>query len=124
MSEPNVNAIRVNTRPRMNVRTVVSLGLLSAIAYVVMLLSKMLPQVYGFLQFDLKDTAICIGGFVFGPLAAALISIVVPLIEMISASDTGIIGFIMNVLATASFCCTAAFVYKKIHTRKGAVIGH
>ena len=29
----------------------------------------------------------------------------------------------MNVLATCAFCCTAAFVYKKFHTRKGAVIG-
>ena len=29
----------------------------------------------------------------------------------------------MNVLAAASFCCTAAFVYKRLHTRKGAVIG-
>ena len=123
MSEPNVNAIQVNTRPRMNVRTITSMAMLTAIAYVVMLLSKMLPQVYGFLQLDVKDTVICIGGFVFGPLAAAIISIVVALVEMFTASDTGIIGFIMNVLATASFCCTASFVYKKLHTKKGAVIG-
>ena len=42
---------------------------------------------------------------------------------MFTYSDTGIIGCIMNVLATVSFCCTASFVYKKIHTKKGAVIG-
>ena len=29
----------------------------------------------------------------------------------------------MNALATCAFCCTASFVYKKIHTKKGAVIG-
>ena len=122
MSDPNINAIPVN-RSRMNVRTITSLGMLTAIAYVVMLLSKALPQVSGFLQLDVKDTVICIGGFVFGPLAAAIISIVVALVEMFTVSDTGPIGMIMNVLATASFCCTAAFVYKKIHTKKGAVIG-
>ena len=38
------------------------------------------------------------------------------------ASDTGPIGMLMNVLATASFCCTAAFVYKKMHTKKGAIL--
>ena len=99
------------------------MAMLTAIAYVVMYVSKLLPQVFGFLQLDLKDTAICIGGFVFGPLAAAIISIVVALVEMFTVSDTGIIGCVMNILATASFCCTAAFVYKRFHTKKGAVAG-
>ena len=123
MSDPTVNAIKTNTRPRMGVKTMTSLAMLTAVAYVVMYLSKMLPQVLGFLQLDLKDTVICIGGFVFGPLAAAIIAIVVALVEMFTVSDTGIIGFIMNVLATVSFCCTASFVYKKVHSKKGAVLG-
>ena len=122
MSEPNVNAIPTG-KSKTNVKTITSMAMLTAIAYVVMVLSKMLPQVSGFLQLDLKDTVICIGGFVFGPLAAAVISIVVAAVEMFTVSDTGIIGLIMNMLATCAFCCTAAFVYKKVHTKKGAVIG-
>ena len=122
MSEPNVNAIPM-ARQKGNVKQMVSLAMICAIAFVVMLLSKLLPQVYTFLQLDVKDTVICIGGFVFGPVAAAAVSIIVPLLEMFFASDTGPIGCIMNVLATCAFCCTAAFVYKKFHTRKGAVIG-
>ena len=121
MSLPNtVSAVR---RPAMNTKTMVSLAMLTAIAYVVMYLSKLMPQVMGFLQFDLKDTIICIGGFIFGPLAAALVSIVVALIEMVTVSDTGPIGMIMNILATCAFCCTASFIYKKKHTMTGAVIG-
>ena len=104
-------------------KTVTSLAMLTALTYVAMLLSKLLPQISGFLQMDVKDTVVCIGGFLFGPLSAAIISIVVALVEMFTVSDTGPIGCLMNVLATASFCCTAAFVYKKMHTRKGAVIG-
>ena len=123
MSEPNVSAIKNPARPRMTTRSLTTLAMLTAIAYVVMILSKMLPQVSGFLQLDLKDTIICIGGFLFGPLSAAVISIVVAVVEMFTYSDTGIIGCIMNMLATASFCCTASFVYKKIHTKKGAVLG-
>ena len=49
-----------------------------------------------FLDFDFKDVVICIGGFTFGPLAAAVISILVAFIEMITISTTGPIGFIMN----------------------------
>lgn len=124
MSEPNTNAIPNSaSRPWSNLRTMVSLGMLTAIAYVVMLLSKMLPQVYGFLQLDVKDTVICVGGFLFGPMAAAILSILVPVLEMFFASDTGPIGMLMNLIATASFCCTASYVYRKNHTRKGAVIG-
>ena len=122
MSEPNVTVVS-SPRARMNVKTVTSLGMLTAVAYILMLLSKMLPQVYTFLQLDVQATAITIGGFLFGPLAAATISVVLPVIEMLTVSDTGPIGCIMNVLATASFCCTAAFVYKKMHTKKGAVAG-
>ncbi len=110
-------------RGKQRVRTTVSLALLSAIAYVVMYLSKLLPQVLGFLQFDLKDTVICIGGFIFGPLASALVSIVVAFVEMITVSDTGIWGLLMNIIATCSFCCTASFIYMKMRTMKGAVLG-
>ena len=123
MSDPTVNAIKSGARPRMGVKTMTSLAMLTAVAYVVMILSKMLPQVVGFLQMDLKDTVICIGGFIFGPLSAAVTSIVVAVVEMFTVSDTGIIGLIMNVLATVAFCCTASFVYKKVHSKKGAVIG-
>ena len=122
MSNPNLNAIPNTSYSRTNVKTLTSLAMLSAIAYVVMLLSKMLPQVNGFLQLDLKDTIICMGGFLFGPMAAAAGSFLVPLLEMMFVSDTGIIGFIMNVLSTASFCCISAFMYKKFHTQPGAII--
>ena len=123
MSEPNVNAINTPVRAKTNVKSITTLAMLTAIAYVVMILSKALPQVSGFLQLDLKDTIICVGGFVYGPLSAAVISIVVAVVEMFTYSDTGPIGCIMNALATCAFCCTASFVYKKVHSKKGAVAG-
>ena len=110
-------------RSRMDTRTMVSIAMLTGIAYIVMLLSKNMPSVYGFLDFDFKDVIICIGGFTFGPFAAAIISILVAFIEMITISTTGPWGFLMNVLATCSFSCTACFIYKKMHSKKGAVIG-
>ena len=113
MSEPNVNALKAPVRVKMSTRSLTCLAMLTAIAYVVMILSKALPQVLGFLQLDLKDTIICIGGFLYGPLSAAVISIVVAVVEMFTYSDTGPIGCIMNLLATCAFCCTASYVYKR-----------
>ena len=97
--------------------------LLVALTYLAMLISNMLPKVSGFLQMEIKGTVIAIGGFLFGPLSAAIISIVVAFIEMFTVSDTGIIGCIMNLLAACAFACPAAFIYQKMRTRKGAVIG-
>ena len=112
-----------SSRSRIDLRTWVAMAMLTAVAYVVMYLSKMLPSVNGFLDFDFKDVVICISGFIYGPLPAAIISIVVAVVEMVTISHTGPIGLLMNILATCSFCCTATFIYKKHHTMKGAVIG-
>jgi len=111
------------TRSQIDLRTWIAMAMLAAVAYVVMYLSKMLPSVNGFLDFDFKDVVICISGFIYGPLPAAIISIVVAVIEAVTISHTGPIGLLMNVLATCSFCCTATFVYKRNHTMKGAVLG-
>ena len=119
MSDPTL----VKARPATNTKTITTLAMLSAIAFVVMLVSKLLPSVNGFLDFDFKDVVICIGGFVFGPMAAASMAVVVAFVEMITVSHTGIIGFVMNALATCAFCCTATFIYKKRHTMAGAVLG-
>lgn len=107
---------------RMDTKRVVSLAMLTAVAYIVMYLSKLMPSVM-FLDFDFKDVVICIAGFTFGPTSAAIIAILVAFIEMVTISTTGVIGFVMNALATCAFCCTACFVYKKLHTKAGAVLG-
>ena len=114
-----------NTVPAKSARIkkMVTLAMLAAVTYVVMLLCKNIPPVAGFLQLEVKETIICIGGFIYGPLSAAVISIVVAVVEFFTVSDTGPIGLVMNLLATASFCCTASYIYKKMHSRRGAVIG-
>ena len=76
-----------------------------------------------FLKYEPKDVIITIGGFLFGPLTAFVVSSAVAIIEMFTMSDTGVIGAIMNFLASCSFACTASYIYKKKHTAKGAMLG-
>lgn len=114
---------RKNDIQSMDTKKLAALAMLTALAFVVMLISKIIPSVNGFLDFDFKSVVICIGGFVYGPMAALAITVVDCFIEMVTVSTTGIWGCIMNIIATASFCCTATYVYKKDHTMKGAVIG-
>jgi riboflavin transporter FmnP len=102
-------------------KMLINLALLSAIAYVVMVYGRV-PVVL-FLKYEPKDVIITIGGFIYGPLAAFFMALVVAFLEMVSVSDTGLIGFAMNLLATSAFACTAAFIYKKKPTLSRAVTG-
>ena len=109
---------------KIETRTLAMLAILAAVAYVVMFLSKQIPvNVLGFLNFDLKDTIVVITGFMFGPLAAAAISVIVSVIEMVTISSTGLWGLLMNVLSTCAFACTAAWYYQRHRTMKGAILG-
>ncbi len=108
-----------------NVQTLATMGMLCAIAYVCTLLFHSIPIFPSapYLSIDPKDAIIAIGGCIFGPLEAVIMTVVVCLAEMVTISDTGIIGLIMNILSTSAFACVAALIYSKKCTLKGAVIG-
>ncbi|MBR5529596.1 MAG: ECF transporter S component [Oscillospiraceae bacterium] len=102
-------------------KKLVLLAMLAAVSYIMVALVR-IPVVM-FLSYEPKDVVITIGGFLLGPMAAFAISLVVSLVEMVTISDTGVIGCIMNLISTCSFACTAAFIYKKKHDLWGAVLG-
>lgn len=104
-----------------NVKKMVMTAMLSATALAMVVLIR-IPIVL-FLSYEPKDVIITIGGFLFGPFMALFVSLITSFLELVTISTTGIIGLIMNVLATCSFACPAAYIYKKDHTMKGAIIG-
>ncbi|MCH5349781.1 MAG: ECF transporter S component [Oscillospiraceae bacterium] len=99
----------------------VVMAVMAAMAYAAVTLFR-IPVVL-FLKYEPKDVIITIGGFMFGPLASVLMSLVVSLVEMVTISDTGPLGALMNFIGTCSFACLAALIYKSFHTIKGAVAG-
>lgn len=108
-------------RKTVSVKKLTMLAMLCAIAYALVFLVR-IPVVL-FLKYEPKDVVIVIGGFLFGPAAAAIVSVLVSLLEMVTISSTGIWGALMNILSTCAFACTAALVYRKKHTQVGAVAG-
>jgi riboflavin transporter FmnP len=110
------------SRTSFTVKKISIIAMLCALAYVVMYLIR-IPNIGGYLTYEPKDVIITIGGFMLGPVAAAIISVIVSFFEMISVSTTGPYGMLMNVLATFSFACTASLIYRRKHTLKGALIG-
>ncbi len=87
-----------------------------------LLVSFPLVPAVSFLKFDPKDIIIVIGGFIYGPLTSFVISAICSVLELLFRGGT-ILDVLMNVIASCTFACTAAFIYKKVHTKNGAVLG-
>ena len=107
----------------MNCKTkrITAIGMLCAITYVTMVVGR-IPIIL-FLKYDPSDVIVTLGGFIWGPMTSCIVSVIVATLEMITVSDTGILGCIMNIVQTLSFACTASIIYKKKHTLSGALIG-
>lgn len=105
-------------------KKIITMAMLVALAYLATFIGRIvLVPAVGFLKYDPKDIIIAIGGFIYGPLAAFIITLVTSLVEMFTISETGIIGLIMNVIATCAFVCPAAFIYKHRRSMKWAIVG-
>lgn len=100
------------------------MAMLCALAFVAVAAIRIpLIPIMPFLEYEPKDVIILTGGFLFGPMASVLISVIVSFVEMFTISSTGIIGLIMNILSTVAFVCPAAYLYRRYHTMAGAFAG-
>ena len=103
------------------IKCLASAGMLCALAYGAAAAGR-IPLVL-FLKYDPKDIVIALGGLTLGPLASFSVSVVVSLAEMFTVSETGVLGFVMNVVSSCAFACTAALVYRRRRTFSGAAAG-
>lgn len=111
-------------KSKFGIKEIACIGMLTALAYAVMALSKLIPiNIAGFLTFDLKDVIIAICGFMFGPIPGVIVSVIVSLIEMITISSTGPIGMLMNIISTCAFIVPAAIIYRSNRKFSRALIG-
>ena len=101
---------------------VCSLALLGSSAVAVDFFVR-LSGIGGFLTYEPKDVVLTIGAFIYGPIAGIIMSAVVCFIEMVTVSSTGVIGFLMNFLASGVFVGVASVIYKRDKRMSKAIIG-
>lgn len=99
-------------------RRLTAVAMFCALAYICMFVFRIKVS---FLTFDAKDAVITTGAMFFGPLTALVSSAVVALLELITVSDTGIYGCIMNFISSAAFSVTASLIYKYRRKLSGAI---
>jgi riboflavin transporter FmnP len=76
-----------------------------------------------FLTMDVKDALITLCGLYFGPVSTVLISVLVSFLELITISETGLYGFLMNIIGSVAFALTVSLFYKWKKTLWNAVWG-
>ena len=107
----------------MSTKKITTVGMLCAMAMIVnVFISFPIVPAVSFLRYDPKDILIVIGGFIYGPMTSLLMSFICSIFE-IMLKGGNILDVLMNMVSTCSFACMAAFVYKKVHNQKGAILG-
>lgn len=109
---------------RVNVRNMVQIAMLGAVATVLMIFEIPLWFAPSFYEMDLSEVAVLIGTFAMGPLAGAIIELIKVLLNLvINGTITAGVGELANFLIGCSFVVPAGIIYKKKRTKKGALIG-
>ena len=105
-------------------RTLVEIGMLGAIATVLMLFEFPIPFIAPpFYEMDLSEVPVLVGAFALGPMAGATIELIKILINlMINGTATAFVGEIGNYIIGCSFIIPAAIIYKKKKSKKNALI--
>lgn len=105
-------------------RKLVEIGMLGAIATVLMLFEFPIPFIAPpFYELDFSEVPVLVGAFALGPMAGATIELVKILINLlINGTATAFVGEIGNYLLGCSFIIPAALIYKKRKTKKNALI--
>ena len=102
------------------IRHVIACAIFIAIAFAVEFVFHIKVN---FLTFDAKDAILSIGAMALGPISGLVMSLALSLLELITISDTGLWGFLMNFVSTGVFVVVSGLIYRKWRNLVGAGVG-
>ena len=104
-----------------HIRRLIIMAMFTALAFSAVAFIRIPVMLW--LSYEPKDVLLTIGAFLLGPVEGIIMTVVVALLEMVTISSTGIIGFAMNVFSSSLFVCTASLIYHRKRTLSGALMG-
>lgn len=104
-----------------NTRYIAKIGILAAIAVILMFFEVPLPMMPSFLKLDASELPAIIGAFILGPMAGVSIEFIKNLLHAANTQTMGI-GEIANFLVGVAFILPAGYLYQKYQSRSGAIM--
>lgn len=110
---------------KISTKKMICIAMMSAIAIVVYYLDFPVPLMPSFIKLDLSNVVSLFAGFTLGPAAGVIVCLIKNVIHLVikGFGTTMGIGDIFDFVTSAVFALSAGLVYRKVHTKKGAVIG-
>ena len=109
---------------RTKVKKIAFIGLMGAVSAVLMLFRFPIPFMPPFLSFDLSGLMEMLGGFMFGPMAAACIIVVKILLQLVMQGSFSLgTGELQNLILSCSYVLPALIIYHRNKTKKMAITG-
>ena len=99
------------------------IGMLSAVATVLMILEMPVPFAPPFYKIDLSELPVLIGTFAYGPAAGVLVELCKIILKLlIKGTSTAFVGELANFAVGCSFILPAGIIYLFKKTKKMAVV--
>lgn len=110
------------TVKKVNVRTITCTAILGALAFVLMFLDFSVPFAPEFLKMDISDLPALVAAFALGPVPGAMVCVIKNLLHLSITSTVGV-GELSNCLLGCAFVLPAGALYRRMKSRKGALLG-
>ena len=109
------------TRKTVSAKLIARVGVLGAMAALLFLIPgiPIVPPIY---KLDFSTVPVLLGGFSLGYVPGLLILLVKDLVGLTNSSSMGV-GELADFLASAAMMLTAVAIYRRHHSRRGALIG-
>lgn len=115
---------RTMIRSTFSIRSLAIIGLLSALASVLMLFEIRLWFAPQFYKLDFSEVPVFIGAFALGPIAGMMIELIKILVNFVlDGTETIGVGELANIIIGCSFVLPGALIYNWKKTKKGAILG-
>lgn len=106
------------------IKYITKVGVLSAVATVLMFIEFPLPFAPGFYKLDLSELPIVIGGFALGPVSCVIMELIKNILHIvIKGTSTACVGEFANFVTGLALVLPATLLYKYNKTIKSALLG-
>ena len=109
-------------RKQNNTRKMAAVAMLGAVGFVLMFLEISVPIMPVFIKLDFSELPAVLAGFAYGPVAGIAVCLLKNALHLLVTNTAGV-GELSNFLLGIFFVVPAGLIYRKSHTRKGALIG-
>lgn len=104
------------------VKTIAFISMLGALSTVLMAINVPLLFAPTFLKFDISELPALFAGFFLGPASGGgVIAVKLLLKVLLQGTETAFVGELMNLFGSCAFVLPAALIYRRWHTKRGAL---